>query len=370
MAKLQYGKSGQVVFRDFHEYYFALGFLADATHAEIKWEHNEDQGAWGSEGRIHCLVPTTNFPQNFKFTAGRGQRILARINCSEYIEALITEHKFKENSRQQNVNEILNTVPLKYQADFRMGYGKLIGPSITINPFTEWLGQNSELSDNSIAKYSGAVGTISKDMIAAGVITKPLFNMNAYELDIAVESVMKSTLFIDKNTRGNHMYSNALKQYRLFINSASELEDDPHIVETIKNDTSIPETERKAIIQARVGQGSFRKALIEKYHGTCLITGINLPKLLVASHIKPWSVSSNTERLSVENGLLLSATYDRLFDSGLITFDKSGKIYISSIVCEDNMERLGLTKDARYDIMPSNAMEEYLEYHNEFLFVK
>lgn len=370
MAKLQYGRAGQVSFRDLHEYYFALGFLADATHAEIKWEHNEDQGAWGSEGRIHCLVPSSSFPQNFKFTAGRGQRILARINCSEYIEALITEHKFKENSRQQNVAEILSTVPPKYQVDFRTGYGKQIKPSITTNPFTEWLGQNSELSDSSIAKYSGAVGTISKDMIAAGIIQKPLFNMNAYELDIAIEAVMQSETFVDKNTRGNHMYSNALKQYRLFINSTSELEDDPHVVEAIKNDITISDTERKAIIQARVGQGSFRKALIEKYHSTCVITGINLPKLLVASHIKPWSVSTNAERLSVENGLLLSATYDRLFDSGLITFDKTGKIYISSIVCDDNLERLRLSRDTRYDIMPSNVMGQFLEYHNEFLFVK
>ena len=370
MAKLQYGRAGQVSFRDLNEFYFALGFLADAAHAEIKWEHNEDQGAWGSEGRIHCLVPISEFPQNFKFTAGRGLRVIARINCSEYIEALITEHKFKENSRQQNVSEILDTVPPKYQAAFRAGYGKPIKPSLITNPFTEWLGQNSELSDSSISKYSGAVGTISKDMIAAGIIQKPLFNMNAYELDNAIESVMKSQSFIDKNTRGNHMYSNALKQYRLFINSTSELEDDARVIESIKSDVTIPDTERKAIIQARVGQGSFRKALIEKYHGTCLITGINLPKLLVASHIKPWSVSSNIERLSVDNGLLLSATYDRLFDSGLITFDKSGKIYISSLVCDDNMVRLRLMRDARYDIMPSNAMVEFLEYHNDFLFVK
>ena len=60
------------------------------------------------------------------------------------------------------------------------------------------------------------------------------------------------------------------------------------------------------------------KSLFEKYHGHCIITGIDHPKLLVASHIKPWAVCSNRERLSVENGLLLSATYDRLFDSGLL----------------------------------------------------
>ena len=67
---------------------------------------------------------------------------------------------------------------------------------------------------------------------------------------------------------------------------------------------------------------------MEKYSGSCIITGLDHPKLLVASHIKPWAVSTNAERLSVDNGLLLSATYDRLFDCGLITFKKTGK-YIS-----------------------------------------
>ncbi len=73
-------------------------------------------------------------------------------------------------------------------------------------------------------------------------------------------------------------------------------------------------------MKSRVGQGDFRKSLIEKYDGKCVVTGIDLTKLLIASHIKPWRISDNKERLSSENGLLLSANLDKLFDSGLITF--------------------------------------------------
>lgn len=195
------------------------------------------------------------------------------------------------------------------------------------NPFSDWLTQNTELSESSIDKYSGAVGTISKEMYQKGVIQKPLENMSPFELDIAIALTLSDPEFIAKNTRGNHMYSNALKQYRHFINAVTEDADDVAYIEKIKADDKIPETERKSIIQSRIGQGVFRKSLFEKYHGHCIITGISHPKLLVASHIKPWAVSSNKERLSVDNGLLLSATYDRLFDSGLITFDRQGRIF-------------------------------------------
>ena len=194
--------------------------------------------------------------------------------------------------------------------------------------------------------------------------------MSPFELDLAIALAMSDSDFIAKNTRGNHMYSNALKQYRYFINAVTEEADDGAYIESIKNDTEIPETERKAIIQSRVGQGAFRKSLFEKYQGRCIVTGIDHPKLLVASHIKPWSVSSNKERLSVENGLLLSATYDRLFDSGLITFDKHGKIFLSSFIGDNNIKRLNLSKDMYFDLRISGNMGEYLDYHNDVLFVK
>lgn len=238
------------------------------------------------------------------------------------------------------------------------------------NPFSDWLIQNTELSESSIGKYSGAVNTISKEMCQKGTIQKPFENMSMFELDLAIALTMSDPDFIAKNTRGNHMYSNALKQYRYFINAVTEDTDDSAYIENIKNDDQIPETERRAIIQSRVGQGTFRKFLFDKYHGRCIVTGIDHPKLLVASHIKPWAVSSNKERLSVDNGLLLSATYDRLFDSGLITFDRQGKIYLSSFIGEKNIKRLNLSKDMWFDLHVSGCMGEYLDYHNDILFVK
>lgn len=121
MPRLSYGNSDQVFFRNWEEYYVALGFLANPRHAEIRWEHNEDQGAWGSEGRIHCLVPAEDFPQNFRFTAGRGN-VYARINCNDYVQDLVMSHNFSYNERHHNKTQIYSTVPEEYRNAFWSGY--------------------------------------------------------------------------------------------------------------------------------------------------------------------------------------------------------------------------------------------------------
>lgn len=121
MHKLIYGQKGQVSFHDLSEYYYAMGFLADSRRAELRWEHNEDQGAWGSEGRIHCLVPESMFPPFFSFTAGRGN-VYARINCNDYVGTLITDHNFSYNGKKNNIDEIIKTVPEQYLQLFYDGY--------------------------------------------------------------------------------------------------------------------------------------------------------------------------------------------------------------------------------------------------------
>ena len=74
----------------------------------------------------------------------------------------------------------------------------------------------------------------------------------------------------------------------------------------IKNNIELTNTQKETIIDARRGQGKFRKDLINMYH-KCIITNIDIPELLIASHIKPWYLSSNSERISANNGLLLSS---------------------------------------------------------------
>lgn len=101
-----------------------------------------------------------------------------------------------------------------------------------------------------------------------------------------------------------------------------------------------------------------------------LFTGINHPKLLIASHIKPWSVCESNERINIENGLLLSANMDKLFDCGLITFNNAGKLAISFFVGRKNEEKLHLSNDICVDLKASNQLLNYLEYHRDVLFVR
>ncbi len=248
---------------------------------------------------------------------------------------------------------------------------KVSGSPIPGKQFALWMRQNTKLSDASIYKYSSAINTITREMMERGVISVELDSMLPLSLDVAVTSILHNPYFVEKNHRGNNMYSNALKQYRYFMHTdLSPASDSAVYEESVMQDVHLSETERTAIIQSRVGQGVFRKSIMEKYDGRCLITGVDLPKLLVASHIKPWAVSSNNERLNSENGLLLSATYDRLFDCGLITFNTTGRIYLSSFIGSKNEKRLKLTKGNIYELHSTSAMKTFLEYHNDVLFVK
>jgi predicted restriction endonuclease len=76
--------------------------------------------------------------------------------------------------------------------------------------------------------------------------------------------------------------------------------------------------ERQAVVKQRVNQARFRRSVLASYLHRCCITGLSVPGLLVASHIKPWHMDAQN-RLNPRNGLCLSALHDRAFDIGLIT---------------------------------------------------
>lgn len=136
----------------------------------------------------------------------------------------------------------------------------------------------------------------------------------------------------------------------------------------VKEYLSLSDTERDAIIKSRIGQGQFRKSLIS-YWSTCAVTGCQEPKLLRASHIKPWSKSDVAERLSLYNGLLLSPTLDVCFDSGFISFDDSGNIMVSNELHDNDMEALGIHKEMKLSNI-ENEHCKYLAYHRGNIFKK
>lgn len=227
------------------------------------------------------------------------------------------------------------------------------------------------LSERSIEHYSSGLKVASDDMLREGVISKPLTDMDLFELDIAIALIRKNSFFEAKDKKGKRMYSNALKHYRLYVFSL--IGDKGAVKQEEKKiylDPSLNVTERETIVKARVGQGLYRDRLFKKYNGRCIITGINLPEVLVASHIKPWAVSNNSERISQENGFLLSATYDRLFDQGLISFENDGHMILSSMITKENANKLELDQSKIYDIKYDPGMNNFLSYHRGMIFIK
>ena len=127
----------------------------------------------------------------------------------------------------------------------------------------------------------------------------------------------------------------------------------------------------------RVNQDFFREALMISYAGKCCITGMNIPMLLIASHIKPWSVSDpKTERVSPSNGLLLNAFHDKAFDKGLITIDKNLIIHVSSKINDytpkEICENWLLSYEGSQIRLPEKFFPErrFIEYHNDEVFLR
>lgn len=242
---------------------------------------------------------------------------------------------------------------------------------ITREDMKRWLGENTTLSESSVYKYAHAAETISREMLAKGVIPIDLFEMSPIQIDVYMPVILSDPDFIKKNSTGNKMYSNALKQFRNFRIDVSEYPMTAEEIQSaIPNYDTMEDTERQAIVKSRIGQGRFKKLLLEKYHERCMITGITQKKLLIASHIKPWSVCDNRERLSVNNGFILSPTYDRLFDTGLISFENSGKIVLSHLLSPADKEKLFLAPGTVYEIQANPELNHNLEYHRDVVFIK
>lgn len=127
-------------------------------------------------------------------------------------------------------------------------------------------------------------------------------------------------------------------------------------------------TEVERLVKQRIGQDTFREALMDYWDRTCAVTGITVPEMLRASHAKPWvECESDEERLNVFNGFLLSANLDALFDRGLISFDENGKILISSQVSEQQRQLIGLTDEmALRWLAPEH--NPFLAWHREIWF--
>lgn len=140
-------------------------------------------------------------------------------------------------------------------------------------------------------------------------------------------------------------------------------------------DSQLKGVDRMAYVKQRVNQKAFRTMILNNYECRCAITGISMPELLVASHIVPWSVNEK-ERLNPENGICLSALYDRAFDQGCIGIDKNNRIILADKLRRYETEDFYAKHFLSIDNQPIRLPEEhlpnpvFLEWHRDCVFNK
>jgi len=131
---------------------------------------------------------------------------------------------------------------------------------------------------------------------------------------------------------------------------------------------------RRVFTEQRIKQNFFRRAVLASYRGRCCMSGLSEPRLLIASHIVPWS-KDKANRLNPSNGLCLSALHDRAFDKGLLTVSAESKILVSPQLlsnCGNNPLSQALNGLNGMTIsLPERFFPQidFFKYHNENIFL-
>lgn len=134
------------------------------------------------------------------------------------------------------------------------------------------------------------------------------------------------------------------------------------VLQQIQNLSS---TEKEVITKQRIGQGLFKELLKNKYHCKCALCGIRTEQMLIGSHIKSWKDSSDAEKLDENNGLLLCAHHDALFDKHLISFKDNGELIVSTMLTVSEQAELQIPAIPSITVSP--GMKPYLADHRSKL---
>ncbi len=150
-----------------------------------------------------------------------------------------------------------------------------------------------------------------------------------------------------------------------------------NLEEIIKKEIGLDETKQGIdvirSVKARVNQSFFRTVITSIYYNKCAVSSIDLPELLIASHILPWSINEK-ERLNPANGICLSPLYDKVFDKGLMTLNDDYKIIFSKKLLKISDKNTYTSLFEIYENQQINLpdkffpKQEFLDYHRKNIF--
>lgn len=139
------------------------------------------------------------------------------------------------------------------------------------------------------------------------------------------------------------------------------------IVNPSNNGDPLPTTKTR-VVKTRTVQNKFRKDTLDLWNHKCAVSSVDDDRILIASHIKPWRSSDDSERVDPHNGLILNPTYDKLFDLGFISFSPdNGRIMLSDEIESSIWDNLRISGKEALSFIPSKT-ESFLDYHNNVVF--
>lgn len=143
----------------------------------------------------------------------------------------------------------------------------------------------------------------------------------------------------------------------------------PYVINKEEKESKVFEEtmETKVLSRARKGQGKYREDLLNLCP-YCPITMVSDERILIASHIKPWSHSNDQEKIDPYNGFMFTPTYDYLFDRGYLTFTNDRRIKLSPFLSKMTYSKLGISDNILCSTLPIEGREDYLEYHRGNIF--
>ena len=308
---------------------------------------------------LEYITMADSFVKN-KIGTGHGEAKLYVGNQSEYLDKFFDDYKEAECFFRKSDFE-------EYLADAKDEFE---------NPQQEYVKKDKmpELFDNlEFAVKQLPAEVLKFEMYRVGVQPPRVYlNSKSHYYDFMRSIGLPNISYLSVLKLRDHA-KHFIYYYKMFVDYKSDLvsyvmKSEEEQENRINNDKDMSSKTKESLIKSRIGQGDYRRKLLEECY-FCPFTKVTDERLLVASHIKPWALASDKEKVDPKNGFMFTPTFDRLFDRGFISFEDDKTLMVSPWISPMNQKRLGIYNGKVIDDLPlDDKRKEYLKFHREYIF--